>query len=102
MSSMKIRTSLADGVATIRALIRHPMENGFHKDEHGKLIPAHYIRELVCKHGERVVMTCNWGPGVARNPYLSFKIKEVKTGDPITLSWTDNLGQADTATVLVQ
>ena len=102
MTNIKIRTSLENGVATVRALIRHPMENGFRKDENGRLIPAHYIRELVCRHGDRVVMTCNWGPGVSKNPYLSFKIKAVKAGDPISLSWTDNLGAQDSVTALVQ
>ena len=102
MSNIKIRTSLAGGIATIRALVRHPMENGFHKDETGKLVPAHYIKELICRHGDRVVMTCNWGPGIAKNPYLSFKIKAVKSGDAVTLSWTDNLGQQDTVTAIVE
>ena len=102
MSKIKVRTTLKDGIATIRALIRHPMENGFHKDETGKLVPAHYIKELVCRHADHVVLTCNWGPGISKNPYLSFKIRTVRSGDPITLSWTDNLGQQDTVTAIVE
>jgi sulfur-oxidizing protein SoxZ len=38
------------------------------------------------------VLTAYWSGGVSKNPYLSFKFKDGKAGDTITLSWVDNQG----------
>ncbi|MGQ0658362.1 MAG: thiosulfate oxidation carrier complex protein SoxZ [Chromatiales bacterium] len=95
-SSIKIRTALEDGVCTLRALIRHPMETGGRKDEAtGERIPAHHITELTCEHNGEPVMTCHWGTGIAKNPYLSFRFRDARAGDTVTLRWTDNRGESD-------
>jgi sulfur-oxidizing protein SoxZ len=46
-------------------------------------------------------MTAEWGPGVAKNPYLQFTVKGAKAGDKITINWKDNKGdtRTDEATV---
>jgi len=48
-----------------------------------------------------VVMTAEWGPAVAKNPYLQFSVKGAKAGDKIAISWKDNRGDTrrDEATV---
>lgn len=96
MSSIKMRAKASDGVTTIKALISHPMETGTRKDKKtGKNIPAHYIQEVVCKHGDKTVMTAQWGAAISKNPYLSFKFKGGNAGDTVSLSWTDNKGNSD-------
>ncbi|HTT08309.1 MAG TPA: thiosulfate oxidation carrier complex protein SoxZ [Gammaproteobacteria bacterium] len=101
-SSIKVRATLENDTALIRALIRHPMENGRHKDEiTGELIPLNHITEVLCTHNGRPVMTCHLGPGVSRNPSLSFKIKPARTGDALALSWQDNLGGSDQLEVAI-
>ena len=51
MASIKARAKLSDGVTTVKALIKHPMETGLRKDKKtGKMIPAHFIQEVVCEH----------------------------------------------------
>lgn len=98
MSSIKMRAKASGGVTTIKALISHPMETGTRKDKKtGKKIPAHFIQEVVCKHGDKTVMTAQWGPAISKNPYLSFKFKGGNAGDTISLSWTDNKGNSDSA-----
>ena|SRR3990172_13247865 len=95
-STIKIRTAIEDGVCTLRTLIKHPMETGARKDDlTGEVIPAHYIRELTCEHNGQVVMTCYWGTGISKNPYLSFKFRNAKPGDTLTLRWVDNLSETD-------
>lgn len=96
MSEIKIRATLQGDVCEVKALMNHPMETGLRKDpKTGELVPAHFIREVVCAHNDKVVMTAQWGGGISKNPYLSFKVKGAKVGDSIKLSWTDNKGGTD-------
>ncbi len=98
MSSIKMRAKASGGVTTIKALISHPMDTGLVKDKKtGKPIPAHFIQEVVCKHGDKTVMTAQWGAAISKNPYLSFKFKGGNAGDKVSLSWTDNKGNSDSA-----
>ncbi len=95
-NSIKIRASEKGGETTLKALISHPMETGARKDaKTGKLIPAHFIEEVVCKHNGTTVLTAEWSGGVSKNPYISFKFTGAAKGDEITLSWTDNKGESD-------
>ncbi len=98
MASIKIRAKLSDGVTTVKALVKHPMETGMRKDKKtGKKIPAKFIQEVICEHKDHVVMTALWGPAISKNPYLSFKFKGASKGDTLKLSWVDNKGDKDSA-----
>jgi sulfur-oxidizing protein SoxZ len=94
--SIKVRAKNSDGVTTVKALIQHPMETGARKDKKtGQNIPAHFIQEVICSHNGTEVITCNWGGGISKNPYLSFMFDGGAPGDTITLSWMDNMGGKD-------
>jgi sulfur-oxidizing protein SoxZ len=96
MASIKVRAKAEGDVTTVKALISHPMDTGQVKDKKtGKVIPAHFIQEVNCEHNGKNVLTALWGPGVSKNPYLSFKMKGGKAGDTLTLSWVDNKGESD-------
>lgn len=99
--SMRVRAKEKDGIVTVKALITHPMETGLRKDSDGNVIPAHFIQEVTATVGGEVVFTANWGTGVAKNPYLSFKYKGAK-GDLLTLAWTGNMGDSDSLEVEVK
>lgn len=96
---IKLRAFSGDnGIATVKAILFHPMETGLRKDKDtGKTIPAHHITEVQVEHNGKNVMTCLWGPGVSKNPFLSFDLKDSKAGDMIKVSWVDNKG--DTSTI---
>ena len=98
---MRIRAQVAGTAATVRVLMSHEMESGQRKDAAGKLIPAWHIQEVTAQHNGKTVMTAQWGPSVAKNPFLQFNIKGAKAGDKVTLSWVDNKGdkRSDEATV---
>lgn len=92
---VKMRASLKDGITTVKVLIKHPMETGARKDKNtGELIPAEYIQEIVVTHNDNIVLNANWGTGISKNPYLSFKIKGGTAGDTVKLVWKDNLGES--------
>jgi len=98
---MRIRAQSAGDKATVRVLMSHEMETGLRKDAAGKLIPAWYIQEVTAQLNGKTVMTAQWGPSVAKNPFLQFSVKGAKAGDKIAMSWVDNKGEkrTDEATV---
>ena len=98
---MRIRAQAAGSGATVRVLMAHEMETGLRKDSSGKTVPAWFIQQVSAKHNGKEVMTAQWGPAVAKNPFLQFTIKGAKAGDKVAITWVDNKGdtRTDEATV---
>jgi sulfur-oxidizing protein SoxZ len=98
---MRIRAQAAGGNATVRVLMAHEMETGQRKDAAGKIIPAWHITDITATHNGKTVLTAEWGPAVAKNPFLQFNVKGAKAGDKISVNWKDNRGDSrtDEATV---
>lgn len=98
-NKMKIRTFAEKGKTTVKAIIFHPMETGLRKDKKtGKTIPPHYITEVNCMHNGKTVLKCNWGPGVSKNPFVSFRFSGAKSGDDFKITWVDNTGKSGEST----
>ena len=102
-STMKIRAKLKGETVEVKALMNHPMETGLRKDKKtGEVIPAHFIQEVVAKHGDNTVMTAHWSGGVSKNPYIAFKFSGAAAGDNVELTWTDNKGETETASAEIK
>jgi len=102
-STIRLKTKTKDGVTTVRAIIRHPMETGFRIDsETSELVPVHFINEVLVKHKDNVVMSCNWSRAVSKNPYLSFMFKGADVGDKLELTWRDNKNNSDSIETLIE
>ena len=91
--AMRIRAQAAGDKTTVRVLMSHEMETGQRKDAAGKLVPAWYIQEVTAQLNGKTVMTAQWGPSVAKNPFLQFNVKGAKAGDKIGITWVDNKGE---------
>ena len=92
-NKMKIRAWMDQGKTTVKAIIFHPMETGLRKDKQtGKTIPPLYITEVTCEHNGKSILNCLWGPGVSKNPFLSFRFSGANSGDKLKISWVDNSG----------
>jgi len=101
--SIRLRASNKGGVATVKALITHPMETGLRKNKKtGKKIPAHFIQTVSGKHNGKEVILCEWSGAVSKNPYLSFKFAGAKKGDSVELTWSDNKGGSESASTKVR
>lgn len=98
---MRIRAQAAGGNATVRVLMSHDMETGLRKDAAGQPIPAWYIQRVSATHNDRPVMSAQWGPAVAKNPYLQFTLKDAKPGDKVSITWVDNRGDTRTDEAIV-
>ena len=98
---MRIRVAQRDGTTNVRILMSHEMETGQRKDASGKIIPAHYIRNVTATHQGKVVLSAEWGPAVSKNPYLEFSFKGGQKGDKVVVTWEDNKGEkrTDEATI---
>lgn len=89
---MKIRAQMKGDVAEIRILMGHAMETGQRKDAAGKAIPAHFIQSMTVEVGGKKVVDGQIGTSISRNPVFGFKVKGVKAGDKVVVSWVDNKG----------
>jgi len=98
---MRIRAQAAGDKTTVRVLMSHEMETGQRKDAAGKTVPAWFIQQVSAQLNGKPVLTTQWGPSVAKNPFMQFTIKGAKVGDKVGISWIDNKGdkRSDEATV---
>ena len=101
--TIRLRASNKDGVATVKALITHPMETGLRKDKKtGKAVPAHFIQTVTGKHNGKEIIMAEWSGAISKNPYLSYQFAGAKAGDSVELTWSDNMGDSDTETTKVR
>ncbi len=97
----RIRTQLTGDIATVRVLMGHAMETGLRKDANGQPVPAWFIREVTARLNGETVLAAQWGPSVAKNPFLQFNIRGVSPGDRISLTWVDSRGEQRSDEALV-
>jgi sulfur-oxidizing protein SoxZ len=98
---MKIRATLQVDTADVRILMLHPMETGQRKDAKGDIVPTHFIQSVVVTHNGSTVLDAQWSQAISRNPFLGLRVKGAKTGDKISVTWTDNKGDKRTDEVAV-
>ena len=100
--NMRMSAKLKDGITEVKMVINHPMETGRKKDDFGQLIPAHFIQQLLVTLNEKPVFEAQFGTGVSKNPYLTFRIKGAKVGDKLKTNWLDNLGETGVGNVVIE
>ena len=93
---MRIRASARDGSTNVKVLMSHEMESGQRKDASGKIVPAHFIQRVTVIHQGKTVLSAQWGPAVAKNPFLEFNFQGGQKGDKISVTWEDNKGDKRT------
>lgn len=94
--AIRIRARITAGIAEAHVLMPHPMETGFRHDDAGRLIDAHYITDVRVEVAGRPVLTAWMGIAVSADPLLTFRFRGASPGERITVSWTDNKGEAQT------
>ena len=98
---MRIRANVVGDSTEVKVLMNHEMETGQRKDAQGKAIPAWFIQSVTATYNGKTVLSAQWGPAVAKNPFLSFKFKGGAKGEKVQVTWTDNRGdkRTDEATI---
>jgi sulfur-oxidizing protein SoxZ len=92
--AIRIRVTLKDEVADVKALMTHPMETGLRKDPiTGELVPIHFIQTVQATHNGKVVLNGQWSQAVSKNPFIHFRVKDAHSGDTISIAWQDTHGE---------
>ena len=99
---MKIRANVVGDSTEVKVLMNHEMETGQRKDAQGKVIPAWFIQSVTATCNGRTVLDAEWGPAVAKNPFLSFRFGGAKAGDKVVISWVDNHGDKRSDEAVIQ
>lgn len=100
-SNMKMRAQIKGDYTEVKVLMSHPMETGRRKNDRDQLVPAHFVQLLTATLNGKPVLEAQWGTGIAKNPYLTFRVKNAKIGDLIEVTWHDNLGETATQSIAV-
>lgn len=98
---MRIRAQAQGGGAMVRVLMNHEMESGQRKDASGRTVPAWHITEVSATLNGKPVFAAEWGPSVARNPFLQFTLRGAKAGDRLAVTWRDSRGETRTDEAVV-
>ena len=96
-----MRAKLKNDTVEIKAILIHPMHTGQSKDDADQPVRAHFIQLVDIHLNDKPVLQMQWGTGIAKNPYLTFYIKDAKLNDKISLTWYDNLGRTASGETLV-
>ncbi|MGC9385994.1 MAG: thiosulfate oxidation carrier complex protein SoxZ [Hydrogenovibrio sp.] len=98
---IRMRGKSKNGVAEVKALIKHKMESGARMNKKtGKPYPAEFIDMVeVLVNGTKAIES-QWSGAVSANPYMAVMVK-ANSGDEVTLNIADNTGAKGTETIKV-
>jgi sulfur-oxidizing protein SoxZ len=99
---MRIKAKLKGDVATVKLLIKHPMESGRRKDEAGNVIPAKFVQTVSGHIAGVQVFEVNSGPGVSKNPFIQVILNGRAVGETIDFKWTDSSGATEEDSVTLK
>ena len=99
--NMKMRAQLKGDYVEVKVLMSHPMETGRRKADDDNVVPAHFVQLLTATLNGKPVLEAQWGTGIAKNPYLTFRLKGANIGDKVAVTWHDNLGATATQEIAV-
>lgn len=100
-----MRAQLREGVTRVKVFILHPMERGGQKTgdaDTGDATLPHFIQEVICESGKRVLLTALLSGGVAKNPFLAFSFRGGEKGDEIKVTWVDNRGNRGSSETTIE
>ena len=85
-----------DNIVEIRAMIMHPMDNGFTVDSQGTTIPVNIVTDFKCVYDGKEVFRAKLEPELSANPIFTFKLRATSTG-PVDFEWIDQDGEVTTS-----
>jgi len=100
-NDIKMRAQLKGDYTEIKVLMTHPMETGRRKNDFDEIIPAHFIQLVTVTLNGKTVLDAQWGTGISKNPYLTFRVEGAKLGDKVAVIWHDNHGASSSQEIEV-
>jgi sulfur-oxidizing protein SoxZ len=97
-----MRGKSQNGIAEVKALIKHPMESGVRMDKKtGKPFPAKFVETVTVSINGVTAIDSQWSGAVSANPYVAVQLK-AKAGDKVTIALTDNTGEKGTKSITLK
>jgi sulfur-oxidizing protein SoxZ len=93
---IRIRARNKGEVTEVTVLMPHPMETGLRTDGSGAPLAAHYITDVRITTGGRTVLDARMSIAVAQDPLVGFRFRGGRSGERISVTWTDNKGETRT------
>jgi sulfur-oxidizing protein SoxZ len=56
-------------------------------------VAVHFIQTFAISHGGKPLIEGQLNTSVSRNPLFAFRVRGIKAGDKLNVSWLDNLGE---------
>ena len=100
-TDIKMRAQLKGDITEVKVLMSHLMETGRRKNDANEIIPAHFVQLVTATLNGKTVLEAQWGTGVSKNPYLTFRLANAQVGDTVAVTWLDNLGQTSSQQIQV-
>ncbi len=90
-------------VIEIKALVSHPMETGYRRNQLGAPIPRDIIRRFVCTYNGVEVFRADLHPAIAANPFFAFSTIAIESGT-LAFNWTGDNGFSvtESAAIIVE
>jgi sulfur-oxidizing protein SoxZ len=99
----KIRIRNNDGQTEVLVLIDHPMVAGASPSEAGGGTGSpDYVESMIFALNGTEVAELGTGPGVSTNPLAAIRLPKARSGDTVTVRWTDNRGRTGSAAATVK
>ena len=96
------KTVKRGAVFEVRTLARHTMESGVRfSTDNIVVIPRHILQEVQAFYNGRQVFRAEWFSSVASNPYLSFRVKAVDSGE-VRVVWISDYNVRTEATTSIE
>lgn len=86
---------------TLKAMISHPMETGYRRDERGAVIARNIIRHFSCLYEGEEVMSVDLHPAISTNPFFAFTLVAARSGS-ISFLWRGDNGFEHRETAMLQ
>ena len=87
-------------IIEIKAMIAHPMESGFRRDQTGSAIARNIITSFECHYAGRQIFRAEFSPAIAANPFVKF-FTMATASDNIYFRWTGDNGFEQVASVTI-
>lgn len=89
---IKLRAQIQGEITDIRVLLQHPMETGLRRDDKGQTFPPHFIQGFSIFLNGELLIDGQLNTAISKNPLFAFKARGIRSGDKLSVTWTDNTG----------
>lgn len=94
---IRVPEKAAEGeMVVVRAMLMHPMDNGFTSDTTGRIIPVNIATDFTCTYDGKEVFRAKLEPGLSANPIFTFRLRATRTA-PVHFLWKDQDGAITTS-----